>query len=360
MIITIIAFILIIGLLVVVHEFGHFIVAKKTGVKVEEFAVGFPPRVFSKKLGETEYSINLLPLGGYVKMLGELEHSTDKRAFENQKPGKRFLIAIAGVVMNLLLAWLLLTIGFSVGMSPVVSDPETIPGRILSSELIVADVLKDSIAEKAGLKPGNILVGAEAKNEKITFSKAQELTSFTNRYKGEEVKINYKDDAGTYTQNVTFPDQENPFGVAIVQKSIVRVPLLKAPVIALRETGEILKLTFEFLGGFFAKLFSRGQVAEEVGGPVAIYVYTGLAVKAGIMVLLQFVALLSINLALINILPFPALDGGRIVFIIIEKIAGKKVVKERVENIIHTVGYILLILLAITITYKDIIKLFPK
>lgn len=360
MILTIIVFILVIGLLVIVHEFGHFIMAKKTGVMVEEFAVGFPPRLFSKKIGETEYSINLFPLGGYVKMLGELEHSTSKRAFENQKPGKRFVIAIAGVVMNLFLAWLLFTIGFAVGMSPVVSDPNQIPGKVLSSEIIIAETAKDSVAEKIGLKSGDILLGASAKNETVSFSTASEVTAFSNRHKAQSVTFNYKNDAGTYEKNADFANIENPLGVSMIQKSIIRVEWYRAPYVALRETYEVFKLTFDFLGGFFMKLFSHGQVAEEVGGPVAIYVYTGLAVKAGIMVLLQFVALLSINLALINILPFPALDGGRLVFIIAEKIAGKKVVKEHIENIIHTVGYLFLILLVIAVTYKDIIKLFKK
>lgn len=360
MLLTIIVFILVIGLLVVVHEFGHFIMAKRTGVKVEEFAVGFPPRLYSKKIGETEYSINLLPLGGYVKMLGELEHSTDKRAFENQKPGKRFLIAVAGVVMNLILAWVLLTIGFAVGMSPIVSDPNAIPGKVLSSEIIVADVVKDSVAANAGLQSGDILLDAKSGNESVTFSTAAELTAFSNRHKGQKATVDYKNDNGTYQKEIEFPNKDNPFGVSIVQRSIIRVPWYKAPYVALRETSEVFKLTFDFLGGFFKQLFSKGQVSNEVGGPVAIYVYTGLALKAGVMVLLQFIALLSINLALINILPFPALDGGRIVFIIAEKLVGKKVVKEKVENIIHTVGYMLLILLALAITYKDIIKLFNK
>lgn len=358
MLLTIIVFILVIGLLVVVHEFGHFIVAKKVGVKVEEFAVGFPPRLYSKKVGETEYSINLLPLGGYVKMLGELEHSTDKRAFENQKPGKRFMIAVAGVVMNLLLAWILLTVGFAVGMSPIISDPNAIPGKIVSSEIIVASTLKDSVAEKAGLQSGDILLSAKSGNETVIFSTASELSSFSNRHKGQSATVYLKNDSGSYEKNIDFPDKENPFGVSIAQRSIVRVPWYRAPYVALRETIEIFKTTFEFLGSFFSQLFSKGQVSNEVGGVVSIYLYTGLALKAGIMVLLQFIALLSINLALINILPFPALDGGRIVFIIAEKLAGKKVVKEKVENIIHTVGYMLLILLAIAITYKDIVKLF--
>lgn len=360
MILTILIFLLVIGILVIVHEFGHFIMAKKCGVKVEEFAVGFPPRIYSKKKGETEYSINLIPLGGYVKMLGELEHSKDKRAFENQKPGKRFVIAISGVLMNVVLAWFLLTVGFAIGMSPVVSNPNTIPGKVLSSEVIIAGTLKDSVAEKADLQSGDILLSGTAKGETVEIKTTDDLSNFTNKHKGSEVTISYKNDQGTHQKNVTLPKEQYPLGVQMVQKSIIRVPWYKAPYVALRETYQVFKLTFEFIGGFFTNLFSTGKVSDEVGGPVSIYVYTGLAIKAGFMVLLQFVALLSINLALINILPFPALDGGRIVFIVLEKIFGKKVVREKVENIIHTAGYALLILLMIAITYKDILKLFVK
>ena len=360
MILTIVVFLLIIGVLVVVHEFGHFIVAKKAGVKVEEFAVGFPPRIATFKRGETNYSINLIPLGGYVKMLGELEHSADKRAFENQKPVKRFWISIAGVLMNLILAWFLLTIGFAVGMSPIVSSSSEIPGKTVSSEVIIADVTKDSAAAKAGMQPEDILISASANNDVTTFSSPAEVTAYTKSHQGESVTLIYKRDGNTISHDTVLAKSDAPLGIAMVLKSIVKVAWYRAPYVALHETYEVVKLTFEFLGSFFAKLFTSGKVAEGVGGPVAIYAYTGLAVKAGFMVILQFVALLSINLALLNILPFPALDGGRLVFIVLERFFGKKVVRESVENIIHTVGFAVLILLMIAITYKDVIKLFHK
>lgn len=360
MILTIIIFLLVIGILILVHEFGHFIMAKKIGVKVEEFAIGFPPRIYSKKKGETEYSINAIPLGGYVKMLGELEHSKDKRAFENQTPGKRFVIAIAGVLMNVILAWVILTIGFAVGMSPVVSSPDSIPGKKLSSEIIIAGFEKDSPAEKSGLIAGDIILGASVNNNSVDFNSIKDLQSFSAEHKGEKVLIKYKRENTTAEKPVDELSNDAPLGVVIVEKAIVRVPWYKAPYVALHETYEIVKLTFSFFGDLVSKLFSTGKVEQGVGGPVAIYVYTGLAIKAGVMVLLQFVALLSINLAVINILPFPALDGGRLVFIVMEKLFRKRVVKEKIENIIHLVGYALLILLIVAITYRDVANLFQK
>lgn len=361
MILTIVVFLIVIGLLVIVHEFGHFVIAKKTGVKVLEFAIGFPPRIFSKKRGETEYSINVVPLGGYVKMLGELEHSKDKRAFENQKPSVRFWISIAGVIMNIVLAWVLLTIGFAVGMSPIVSDPASIPGKKLSSEIILAGIEKDSPAEKAGIEDGDVALSATSDGTLTSFSTLDQFDQYNADHKNKTVIYSLKRNNEIVSKEAKLSDDsDSQLGVSIIEKVEIRVPWYKAPVVALRETYRIAHLTFEFLGTFIKNLFIHGQIEKEVGGPVAIYTYTGLALEAGFMVLLQFVALLSINLALINIMPFPSLDGGRLVFIILEKFFGKKVVKENIENIIHTIGFAVLIIFIIAVTYKDIANLFHK
>ncbi|MFA5927540.1 MAG: site-2 protease family protein [Patescibacteria group bacterium] len=359
MILTILAFLFVLGVLVLVHEFGHFIAAKKAGVKVEEFAFGFPPRLFSAKRGETRYSINAIPFGGYVKMLGELEHSNHPRAFENQSTLKRFVISIAGVVMNILLAWVILTVGFAVGMSPIVSNPNAIPGQKLSSEIIVADVQADSPASKAGLEQGDVLLGATVSGQNIPFDEAGDVGALTKSHRGEKVVFQYERLDKTAEREVQLSDsQDAPLGVAVAERSIVRVPWYRAPYVALHETWKVVEATFSMLKNFVSDLFSTGKVADEVGGPVAVYVYSGLAARAGLMVFMQFIAMLSINLALINILPFPALDGGRLLFIALEGIRGKKVVREELENIIHTIGFVLLIILLVAITYRDIIKLF--
>lgn len=359
MILTIITFIIVLGVLILIHELGHFIAAKKAGVKVEEFAFGFPPRIWSKKRGETTYVINAIPIGGYVKMLGELEKSSDKRAFENQSRWRRFVISIAGVTANVILAWLILTIGFIIGMAPLVSSPDAIPGKKISTEIVVAEVVKDSPADKAGFAQGAYISSATTNGGTTNFTSISQFSRFTASHRGETVVFNYKIDNKTSNKEVTLSkDKEASLGVLGIEHSIVRVPWYKAPYVALRETYKITELTVIFLKDFFVKLFSTGKVAEGVGGPVAIYVMTGAVVKIGIMAILQFIALLSINLALINILPFPALDGGRILFIILEAIARKKIVKEKVEQIIHTVGFALLILLIVLITYKDVVNLF--
>lgn len=361
-ILTTLVFIFVLGLLVFIHESGHFMAAKIGRIKVEEFAFGFPPRLWSRKKGETRYAINAIPIGGYVKMLGESDESDSPRSFSKKKPLTRGLVSVAGVLMNLILAWLILTIGFAVGMSPLVSDPAAIPGKTLSSSVIIAGVENDSIAAKIGLQPGDELIRGHSAGEANTvFVTSIDLVNFTKSHSGKMVEIIYKRDGTESTISANLPaDSAAPLGVAVVENSVVRTSWYLAPIVAFREIIRIIGINFVFLGNFFKQLFITGVVSKEVGGPIAIYVFTGMAVRAGAMVVLQFIAILSVSLALINILPFPALDGGRLLFIILEKIFRRKVVKENVENIIHTVGFALIILLAAVVTYKDIINFIVK
>lgn len=359
MIITIIVFILVIGVLVTVHEFGHFIVAKLSGVKVEEFAFGFPPKLWSKKKGETRYILNLLPIGGYVKMLGEDESVKDKRSYSAQPTKKKIAIIVAGVLMNLVLAWVILTIGFAVGMSPLLSSADSIRGQRLRTNVIVADVKKDSPADKAGLKQGDELKAVNANGNTMVVSQGSDLTNFTTSHKNQKIVVEYLRDGERQSAEVILSeDSTQPLGVAAIDDSIVRVEWYRAPVVAAVETAKVFKLTFNFIGSLFKGIFAKGQVSGDVGGPIAIYVYTGMAVKLGLMAVLQFIAILSVNLALVNILPLPALDGGKILFLILRKIMGKHFIQEKAENIIHTIGFALLICLMILLTVKDIKRFF--
>jgi regulator of sigma E protease len=347
-------------LLIIAHEFGHFISAKLSGIKVEEFAFGFPPTIWKKKKGDTLYMINALPLGGYVKMLGEEENVKDPRSYSSQPARKKVLVVVAGVVMNLVLAWVLLSIGFAVGMAPLLSEPNQIDGTIIKSSVIVAEVVANSPADKSGLKvEDQIEYFLAADGTKTTVIAGQDLTNFTTSHKNQTISIVIKR-AGvesTLTANLS-NDETQPLGVSSINNTIVRVPWYHAPVAGAIETGKVFKLTFDFLVGFFKNLFVTGQVEKGVGGPVAIYVYTGLAVKMGFMAVLQFIAILSVNLALINILPLPALDGGKILFIILRRILGKHFIKEKIENYIHTGGLIALFILIALVTIKDIKNLF--
>jgi len=359
---TIILFIFIIGLLVFVHEAGHFVAAKIGKIKVEEFAFGFPPRLWSRKRGETRYAINAIPIGGYVKMLGETEESESPRSFSKKKPLTRGLVSVAGVIMNVVLAWLILTVGFAVGMSPLVSPAGSIPGKIISTSVIIANVESGSVAAKIGLQQGDEFLRGHGIGEGDTvFSNTTDLTNFTKSHSGKKVELIYKRNGRESVVTADLPaNSDAPLGVAVIENSQVKTIWFMAPIVAFREVIRIIQVNFVFLGNFFRQFFSTGVVSKEVGGPVAIYVFTGMAIKAGAMVVAQFIAILSISLALINILPFPALDGGRLFFIILEKIFRRKIIRENVENIIHTIGFVLILLFAALVTYKDVVNFIIK
>lgn len=355
------AFVVVLGILIIVHEFGHFIVAKLCGVKVLEFAIGFPPRIVSFKRGETQYTIGLIPMGGYVKMLGEEEVSTDKRAYNRQTPGKRFAIGIAGVLMNILLAWLILSIGFASGMAPLATPASEIKGDQISTKIVIAEVTEKGAADQAGIKVDDQIVSANVAGSETVFKSADGVTEFTTGHLSQTALLTLKRDDTTITKEATISsDKEAPLGIAMSDQSAVKVVWYRAPIVAFQETFKLVAYMWDFLKSFFARLFTHGQISNEVGGPVAIFSMSGMAARAGVMIFFQFIALLSINLALINILPFPALDGGRLLFILLEKIWGKRIVKEEIENIIHLVGFALLILLILAITYKDILRYFHK
>ncbi|MCX6808077.1 MAG: M50 family metallopeptidase [Candidatus Berkelbacteria bacterium] len=361
MLLTIVAFIVCLGLLVLVHELGHFLAAKTAGVKVLEFSIGFPPRIYTFKRKETKYSIGLLLFGGYVQMLGEEEESKDPRAYNNQSPLRRFFISIAGVVMNFLLAWILITIGFTVGMTPIATPSEMIPGKVVKAQVFIVETLADSPAAKGGLEAGDQIIELKYQDQAVRPKSLADVSNFTTAHLGNSIIIELKRDNQTLEKTVTISeDKSAPLGVSITNQSIVRVPWYKAPIVSLRESYEILKITFDFLGSFVKELFSTGHVSDQVGGPVAIFNLSGVAARAGIIAFLQFIAILSINLGLVNSLPFPSLDGSRALLTIIEKITKKRVLKENVENIVHLVGFAILILLILAITYKDIIHLIVK
>jgi regulator of sigma E protease len=351
MILNIIVFVAILAILIFIHEVGHFFVAKLTGVKVEEFAFGFPPRLFSIKRGETRYSINLIPLGGYVKLLGEESDTKQPGSFLSMPVGKRILIVSAGAFMNFVLAIVLMTIGFSIGMTPLVSNPDTLTGQ-KTSKVMAVYVEPGTPAEKIGIDQGTILNG---------FNSTTDLQNFTHENIGKEVNLSITKDNVTKNEKVTLSsDKEAPLGVSIVSITKVKQNVFQAFWTSIKETGKVIGALFVFLWDIIKSIFTTGKAgpaAEGVVGPVGLFNFTAETLKLGWIYVLQLVALLSINLGIINILPFPALDGGKVLFIALEGLFKRKVVRQEIENIIHLVGFALLILLIIAITYRDIIHL---
>ncbi len=365
-ILSIITFIIVFGILVFVHELGHFFAAKKAGVTVEEFGFGFPPRIFGIKKKETTYSINLIPLGGFVKMLGQDDFDVDsaskdeknKGNFNNKPAYKRALIMIAGVVMNFVLAFILVTIGFSIGM-PVLSDGiDRFEGAEIESNVLVLSVSDNTPGSQAGLQPGDAIARIDDK----AIENKLDLQDYIGSHKGREIVLDVKRDDENHdlvslTPREEYPENEGAIGIGIEESQIVKYPWYKAIFIGARETVYITGLIAVALFEFFKDIFVSLHVSDEAAGPVGIAKMSGHVAQLGFVYLLQFVALLSINLAIINILPFPGLDGGRLLFLGIEKIIGKPI-NPKVENIIHLAGFGLLIVLIIVVTYKDVLRFF--
>lgn len=364
--ITIVAFLLILGVLIFVHELGHYMVAKWTGMRVDEFAIGFPPRLASWKRGETRYALNLIPFGGYVKIHGENpEHQDeDPRSFDKKSVWARIAVIVAGVAMNLLFALVILTIAFSVGFVSVAQDLTKVPGAVVKqSEVLIADVQEGGAAAAAGLKAGDSIrsITPKATGEVqaiTTISQLTETTKADQAANNREVMIAITRDGVSQDISATLAAEGTPLGVYIQPYQVVQVPAWRAVGVATKEIGTITQITWDALKGFGQKLLFRAELDPNVSGPVGIYQATGAATRAGAVPTLFLVVALSVNLALLNILPIPALDGGKLLFLIIELLARKRVVARRWESAITFGGFVLLIGLILVLSVRDVIRLF--
>lgn len=374
MFLTIIIFIAVLSLLVFAHEMGHFWVARRFGLKPKEFGFGMPPRAFGiykdkngkwkktrgskevKDASDTIYSINWLPLGGFVA-LGEDDDATDDpNHFHNKPAWQRFLILVSGVSMNVLLAAVLISFGLMIGL-PQTIDETDIAAKVSDRKIQIIEVLPDSIAFNAGIKTNDIILGLNGDD----FSNSEELQNYVDTNIDKEIIYNIKrgqeEIEFKLTPRVREDTNRGGIGIGIIDTGIVKYSFFQAIwngfKITLFLTWYILIAFYELIKGL---IMGQG-LSVELGGPVRIAQITGDAARMGLPYLINFSALLSINLAIINILPFPALDGGRILFIFLEKIIGRPVKKE-LEGTIHYIGFILLMILIVLITYKDIARLF--
>lgn len=355
---TIIVFVLVLGVLIFVHEFGHFITAKRAGLTVEEFGFGFPPRLFGIKRGGTMYSINWIPFGGFVKILGEGGEDEDKReSFASRRVAIRALVIAAGVIMNFLLAFVLLWIVNMAGTATAIDEQTTLPAsaRVSDSSISVTQVVVGSPAEAGGIRPGDRVVTVDGQ----AISEEKQVVDLIATKGDQKTSIELVRGQSTLNLSVTPranpPEGEGPLGIGLVKTAVVSYPWYAAFWQATKQTGYITVQIFIVFGSVIKQLITEGSVASDVAGPIGIAVVTGQVLDLGIVPLLQFAALLSINLGIINALPFPALDGGRLLFLIIEKIRRKKM-SRKVENIVHTVGFGLLLVLIVAVTARDFIR----
>ncbi len=355
---TIIAFIVVLGLLVLVHEFGHFITAKKAGLKVEEFGFGFPPRIFGFKRGDTIYSINWIPFGGFVKILGEGgEEKDNPKSFASKPIWVRAIIIAAGVIMNFFLAFVLLAIVNFSGATTVVDDSIEISPKatISESSISITVVEQNSPADEAGIHSGDIV--AKVNGEEIL--EQEKLISIINDNIGEQLDVEIirgqSQEVFQLTPRQDPPEGQGPLGIGLVKTAKVSYPWYLAIWQGAKQTVLLTGAIFILFGGIVRDLFTTGTLDPNIAGPIGIAVIAGQVLELGFVPLLQFAAVLSINLGIINALPFPALDGGRLLFLLIEKIRRKKI-SEKVENMTHTIGFGILIILVVLITFRDFFR----
>jgi regulator of sigma E protease len=346
-------FILVLFVLVIAHEWGHFYMARKFGVRVYEFGFGFPPKIakiFHKN--GTDYTANWIPLGGFVRLKGEDgSDSSDNDSFAHKKTWQRLVILLAGVVMNFALGYVIFLGLFMTGvdMPAGFQDPDAI---VSNKRLVVGGIMKGSPAERAGIKVGDEI----SKVESDEFPSSDRVKNIVSNSGGKTVALEVVRQKEKKSLAV-IPGEIQPgvtgIGVNMVDVASVRYPFTSAIVKAGTETKDVSLLIFKTLGTIVSKLVQSGELQEGVSGPVGIAVVTGKVAASGFGPLLQLMAMLSINLGVLNVLPIPSLDGGRALFVIFEKVIGKKM-RGEIEQYAHLIGFALLMLLVVAVTYRDI------
>jgi regulator of sigma E protease len=359
MILTAVVFFIILSILVLIHELGHYAVARFIGVHVEEFGFGLPPRIWGKKIGRTIYSLNWLPIGGFVKLAGE--DDTDKshvkgnlkEYFFARSKKERAAILLAGVTMNFILAVGITTYLLTQG----IFEP--------TERVHIQQIVPGSPAAKADFKVGDVIAAVgwgegDAYTQKITHS-PEELIAVTKEHLGEELSLVMVDKDGvmwraSITPRKEYPVGEGPMGISISNLEEKKYSWAQAPGKAVVMNLERARDMLVGIGTMLGRVLRLESPGADVAGPIGIAQVTGQAVKFGMKAVLEFMSILSLNLAVLNILPIPALDGGRLLFVVLEKVLGKKV-KPAFEQSTHQIGMIILLILIALISVNDILRL---
>ncbi len=362
---TILIFILILVCLILAHEFGHFIVAKAFKIRVDEFGIFFPPRIFAIKWRGTEYSLNWLPFGGFVRIFGEdgdaepAQALSDERSFVKKNRWIQAAVIVAGIVFNLLLAWILLTAGYMYGIQTPVQHEGV--GVVQNAQTTIVGILPGSPVDKAGLKTGDIVQSVITGTSQLEpNATAQQIRDFIGVHQNETIGFTV-DRGGETVQALARPVDGIVEGKKAVGVELDDVGILKLPAHLALIQGAVLGKnitiqTAQGLGGFFWNLV-RGQANfSQVSGPIGITNIGSDAVKAGFIETIILTALISINLAILNLLPIPGLDGGRLLFIIIEGIT-KRPISKKIAYTLTIAGFGLLVLLMLVASYHDVVRL---
>ncbi len=376
MFVTVITFLLILSVLIMVHELGHFISAKKLGIKVEEFGFGLPPRIIGFKKGETVYSLNWLPIGGFVRLYGEDREDEEtkkqsasrrtknkkinKKAFYSRPIWQRSLVLTAGVTMNFLLAIFIISFLFTQGVM-MATDRVHVEKVVPDSPAAIVGLREKDTVKKIKVHPP--AGGSNIKNEEINISSGDQLIKTTKEHLDEQIILIIDRSGQEYSFPVVprkdYPSDEGPMGIMISNYELVKYPVWQAPVLGTKEAFVMSYRLAKGIGMTIWKMISFQSVSKDVAGPIGIAQLTGQAIKFGQYAVLELVGLLSLNLAIVNILPFPALDGGRLLFVLIEGTTGKKI-RAKWERLIHQVGMIILLGLIVLVTINDLVRIFVK
>ncbi len=366
---NILIFIGVLVVLILVHEAGHFFVAKLTGMRVDEFGLGYPPRLAGKKLGETEYTINALPFGGFVRIFGEDSSVVETDIIDGSVSGSftsksrlaQGAVLIAGITMNLIFAWVLLTSALLVGTPRALA-----PGEVASAHnvsLAVGEVIPNSPATRAGIVPGDFIVSASNASSAWHGSDPKTFTAFIANDAGAPLTIsvirNGKEKTLTATPKkgiVSYDAGRYAIGVGISTVGTLPLSFINAVKQGTAITWELTRSTAVGLANFFSRAATFSANLSQVSGPVGIASAIGSAANQGIGNLFSLAALISINLALINLIPIPALDGGRLLFVLIEAVS-RRSIKPRVAQIVNTIGFAFIIILMVVVTAHDILVL---
>jgi regulator of sigma E protease len=361
---SIIIFVIVVAVLILVHELGHFLVAKRSGVRVDEFGIGFPPKILHLfKWRGTNFTLNAIPFGGFVKIFGEnpseeeLSPEDKKTSFSYKPKSVQAMILAGGVIFNLLFAWLLIAFGFVIGLPTDVSSTQRI---VQNPELTIVQVLESSPAGMAGLKAGDVILSLGESEFLIENPTIEQVSDFV---VASESAVDVAVRRGEETLAFEVEPQEGikeegkAIGISMGMIGTLRLP----PYVALWEgaktTAFLTQAITVGLATFIVDTFTGQADFSQIAGPVGIVGLVGDASRLGFIFLLQFTAFISINLAVINLAPFPALDGGRLLFTFIEALKGSPI-SPRIVNSLNLFGFALLILLMVLVTVNDIVRLF--
>lgn len=364
---SIIIFLLVLAVLILVHELGHFLVAKKFGVRVDEFGLGFPPKIFAKQWGSTLYTLNALPFGGFVKIFGENPHETEiteeekSTSFYYKPKWVQALVLVAGVTFNIVFAWILISLGFIIGLPSPVEHSNL--GKVSDVHLVITEVMPSSPADKAGLKSGDIITFVSSgfialDSEELSPDNVRHMISES---KTEKIKLSYsrgETKSEVLIEPMVDKDTDKKIiGIGMDSLGILKLPIHLAIIEGFRTTYLLTKNTAIGLGVFVFDAFRFKSDFSQVTGPVGIANIVGDASSLGFVYLISLVAIISINLAVINLIPIPALDGGRLLFVLIESVISRNISTTFIRRA-SIVSFIFLIILTIVVTTHDILNLF--